>query len=312
MTVFIRKIYLYVNFFLKRIYDGFIFLRFSLFKKPQKKIETVTDATNNYIIKNRRKFLDIFNEDNLSKWNTNMDTIIYSKKEYAKTLENENNVYEKKWKTRILFETTPKGNIVMHYDIYKQGFTYYSDMTGIDYHLLNSVAMKYVLTYRCLDFFVDDEITPTDRCSPLIKLYNVENGNADNEDAADKTDEQKQKDDDLKAILKDGPYIKYKKSTVTRPTQQDEKQRGIMNKKSSTLLKENFEKSKNEKEFTRNRFISGGKIMNMNFIQKTETQKKNTQNLTKASHNKMFNYSDYKKEFAVALEQEKTKENTIL
>jgi hypothetical protein len=36
-----------------------------------------------------------------------------------------NNNLEKKWKSRVLFESTPRGNIIMMYDTYVEAFVYY-------------------------------------------------------------------------------------------------------------------------------------------------------------------------------------------
>lgn len=312
---------------MKRLYSLFSFFTN---KKQNQKVETVSDAANNYIVKNKQKFLFILNnntnntEDRV-KWNTNMDPVIYSKKEYMKILEDADNPYENMWKTRILIETTPKGNILMHYDIYKQGFTYYSDTNGIDYHLLNTVAMNYVLKYRCLDFFIDDEITPEDKSSPLIKLYYVEETAEEKADARniknhDKTNEEKQKDDDFRAKLKDAPFVKYKKTTTNansnantnsiKPNTNTTSPNNYIlnnyipnnNKKSSTLLKEKND-NKTEKEYIRNRFICRGKLVNFSFIQKPEKknkmnsfQTKYTENLS-GEHNlqkTVLNYRDYK------------------
>ena len=49
---------------------------------------------------------------------------------------------ESQWKTRILFDTTPVGNVLMYYDIYKHGFAYASDQT-VPYPVLCACAMKY-------------------------------------------------------------------------------------------------------------------------------------------------------------------------
>jgi hypothetical protein len=65
---------------------------------------------------------------------------------------------EKKWKSNLLLETTPRGNIIMYYDAYKMGFAYFSDQKGISYDILNACAMKYVEIFRCCDLFVDEAI----------------------------------------------------------------------------------------------------------------------------------------------------------
>jgi hypothetical protein len=46
----------------------------------------------------------------------------------------------------ILIDRTPYGNVIMHYDVFKNGFAYYSDI-NLSYKIINAVAMKYVLTF---------------------------------------------------------------------------------------------------------------------------------------------------------------------
>jgi len=58
------------------------------------------------------------------------------------------------WKQRVLLENTPKGNVCMFYDLYKQAFAYHSD-SQISYDVLNACAMKYTRIYACYDFFAD-------------------------------------------------------------------------------------------------------------------------------------------------------------
>ena len=87
-------------------------------------------------------------------------------------MQSTNTELEKIWKTRILFEHTPRGNIMMFYDAYKMGFSFYSDEKTISYDILNAAASKYVSMYRCRDFFIDESITPLS--SPFIKLYFVD------------------------------------------------------------------------------------------------------------------------------------------
>jgi hypothetical protein len=92
----------------------------------------------------------------------NIEKVFYDSKELAEVLKTENNYVEKSWKTRIMIEYTPRGNVLMYYDAYKQAFAYYSDQTVIPYSVLNAAAMKYVSIYWCRDFFVDESIgTPS-------------------------------------------------------------------------------------------------------------------------------------------------------
>jgi hypothetical protein len=55
--------------------------------------------------------------------NENIAPIFYNKKDFNNfMMEGETHV-EKIWRTRILFESTPRGNIIMFYDAYKLGFS---------------------------------------------------------------------------------------------------------------------------------------------------------------------------------------------
>ena len=210
---------------------------------PQpKREESILEKTNKYIKKRRDEFIkkvENVKAYQIYKRNANIPPVFYSKNEYSKVLEDEKNPIEKEWKTRILFETSPKGNIIMYYDSYKQGFSYYTDANSIDYKLLNAVAMKYVLTYACLDFFMDDEETAYQ--SPLIKVHFVE------ELVPLVKDDKKT---NFKPDTTNGPFVKYKKAG----------QENVLN----TSVKKAIEKPK---EYNRNKFINMGKTKNCKFIQ---------------------------------------------
>jgi hypothetical protein len=81
------------------------------------------------------------------------------------------NTLEPFWRKRILFEHTPRGNIIMFYDAYKLGFSYYCDQKVVSYAVLNAVAMKYVTVFRCRHFFMDESILPKEFLSPLINIH---------------------------------------------------------------------------------------------------------------------------------------------
>ena len=186
-----KRNYAYV--ILVNIYIFFIklnnFIKYLLGIKPEKRIETITDASKKYVLNRKEWFSNKLNKLNKldktekcvrQEMTVNVSPVFYTKTEYNTVMQEISNYLEKEWKTRILYETTPKGNIIMYYDVYKLGFAYFSDMNGIDYHLLNAIAMKYVITYRCLDFFVDNEITEKYGNSPLLKLYFLENEKEEN------------------------------------------------------------------------------------------------------------------------------------
>lgn len=107
--------------------------------------------------KNKKRFILSFQDE--KNYNDNIHPSFYDKEYFQQIMKEENNSIEREWRTRILFENTPRGNIVMFYDPYKQGFSYYCDFNGIPYPILNAVAMKYVILFRCRDLFVDNKIT---------------------------------------------------------------------------------------------------------------------------------------------------------
>ena len=126
-----------------------------------------------FIKERREKFLQFFEKEgeNLKTANENIDPSFYQKQVLLELLKDPKNKLEIKWKTRILYDSTPRGNIIMYYDPYKMGFSYYCDQKTISYDILNSVAMKYVAIYKCRYFFLDENIVPIGAGSPFIGLY---------------------------------------------------------------------------------------------------------------------------------------------
>lgn len=59
-----------------------------------------------------------------------------------------------------LRETTPRGNIIMHYDAETKSFNYYSNSKNIPYSTLDAVARKYVCLYKDPSMYIDirDEV----------------------------------------------------------------------------------------------------------------------------------------------------------
>jgi hypothetical protein len=138
-----------------------------LIESNKKKKKTEVNKIDEYIKKQKYYFIKNMNNDDANK---NIDNLFYDKEKYAEAMKLENKDIELIWKKRILFENTPYGNIIMYYDTYKQGFAYYSDINGISYDVLNGVAMKYAITYRCRDFYMDEN-TIEYFISPLVDIY---------------------------------------------------------------------------------------------------------------------------------------------
>lgn len=89
--------------------------------------------------------------------NSNIDLVLYDFDKRKELFANPGNEPEKIWKSRILLENTPRGNVMVYYNPYTLSFQYYSDEQIIPYKIMQQVAMKYVVMYRCKDFFIDME-----------------------------------------------------------------------------------------------------------------------------------------------------------
>jgi hypothetical protein len=88
--------------------------------------------------------------------NENVSPVFYNKEKYEEMMSDNKNPLETKWKSTILLQNTEYGNVIMFYDAYKQGFSYYSDISITDNTLLNAIIQKYVMTFKCLDFYVGE------------------------------------------------------------------------------------------------------------------------------------------------------------
>lgn len=138
-------------FFFQTVSSLFVSL---FFKKPIKVIKPSFEEIQ------KRKYKESFTTEMID-WNSNCD---------------------KDCTSRILYQSTPVGNIIFYYNKEKSTFEYYCD-ASVQNTLLNAVAMNYVITYRCRDYFIDiseDEIqeTPTliekeqKDCTSFVKLKN--------------------------------------------------------------------------------------------------------------------------------------------
>jgi len=190
-------------------------------------------------------------EDSISyKYNTNIDNSLYD----YKTHENHNSElfgrFEKEWSTRILFQNTTYGNIIMYYDLFRQAFAYYSDVQ-VNYSLLNLVAMKYVRIYLCRDFFVDNQVgLPDDYTNPFNQMKE------------DETEREKKKKQEKRVKMKlnlDSSVFVKKKQNKMDDTRKQIQQSQTQEKTDKPIYKNNF------------RFL--GKLNNFSFIQPISIKK---------------------------------------
>lgn len=190
----------------------------------------------------------------VKQYSQNIDKIIYSRKELLEILKDPQNELEKKWASNILFETTPRGNIAMHYDIFKQGFAYYADQQ-VSYSILNVAAMKYCMSFGCRDFFVDEQVLTEENTSPFIQMQVEEEKN--------EMDKKKEKVRELMPELKNARFAKFKNYSNKPKTTEDKPNTESTDKKESIPAVEPII----------NRFIYMGKMVNFSFLQKIPMKK---------------------------------------
>jgi len=256
-----------------------------------------------FIAKRKKKFLAFCEHrhvDEYAKKNKSILPVLYNRKEMSEILKDENNEIEKIWKARVLIDHTPRGNIIMFYDVYKHAFSYYCDWSVVPHMLLNAVAMKYVQTFFCLDFFVD-ELVLKDNSSPFIKLMKEEE-KGENEK---KRDVFKNLADSTHIDTKNLPFIRPKPVAMeTTPTaaaikaQKYGPQTPVITGVASAavapglLQSEKITGKMGEKapEKTINKFIYLGKVQNFGVIQRPAKKGKEIMF-------KKINYSEYRNLF---------------
>lgn len=236
-----------------------------------KEVVVYKSPTELYIEKHLKRFLASF-EVTDKNWNSNIDEVFYSKENYLEILKDENNDLEKKWKMRILIEFTPCGNVIMFYDPYKLGFSYYCNQY-VPYPILNAVAMKYVLNFHCRHFFMDEHVVPETFASPLLGLL-----------VEDKKVKEKKEviDSNIKNRLRNAPFAKFK--TYNRASNEAEPK------------KEPSKNIVNEKQKEINKFINLGKTTNFSILQPIMKKKKGRGMFTSKLASSLFDNSNVQKE----------------
>lgn len=221
------------------VFSSFVYLKIMFTPLNTQKHTFIKTPAQLYIDKYKSKFELSYKKD---KFNQNIEQAFYNKEKYNQIIETKDNILEQSWKKRILFETTPNGNVIMFYDAYKLSFSYYSDC-NIPYNILNAVAMKYVLTYFCRDFFIDKSLIPLKHTSPFLHVHEIDKKN---------TTVTKPKIDVTK-----GPFAKFKKYTKD-------------NKEKPKEVNTKEENTKEVKNYVKNKFISLGKVYDFSFITKMQ------------------------------------------
>lgn len=260
--------------FFKRFYER---IRHWIWK-PADLPPTILDESEKYVQTQTKRFLEKVSENQKGKekdkGNENIDPICYSLAEFQESILPENNTLEHEWKRRILMEYTPRGNVIMYYDIFKHAFAYASD-NYIPYSVLNACAMKYVITFRCIDFFVDSTILPEEILSPFSLLQN--------EAEIKKKEDAETKKKDLGIRFLDAPFAKLKNYSSQKEKESEGKNQP--KPKAGDMIKYS------------NNFRNLGKISNVSFLLKPKKNHPITSHSIGNSNPLLssFDYLSYKK-----------------
>ena len=305
----------------------YLLYKYGFIPLPPKPI-TISSQSEDYIHLQKTRFLESYTKFSYDDINTNIDKCFYDKKLHAIAVGHPDNELENIWKRRILFETTPRGSIIMHYDAYKHGFVYYSDNSNIPYFVINAVIMKYVIVFRCRDFFMDDQFTLNNIPSPLYSVYNHnESTNTDynNDNTKPKTKISNAPPIKSNAFAKLKNYntvsakltkavdkiVSYTDTSIRRTpelgTNTSQCNSGGIGSLSGEQLDEReqeFRRLKEPPKYSRNKIIFSGKICNFNLLQNPHKPCKyidvsssltNDLMQNSSAQSQVFSYRDFKK-----------------
>ena len=203
--------------------------------------------------------------------NTNIDPTLYDYTLRKTLFAEENNITEKQWRSRLLFENTYRGNIIMYYDAFRMTFSYYSDEQIVPYKALHHAAMKYVVRFRCRNFFIDMETFPD---NPMIEVLRKE-------------------DDSLKTKVKMNHGTD---SSSNKPKPQDNKQNAVfarLKNYSDTPNDKNKQQQNKPKHLFSNKFVRIGKMCEFNILQKPPSKKIEAINSLLFSDKPMSNVTNF-------------------
>lgn len=200
--------------------------------------------------------------------NTNINDALYDYTLRKTLFVEENNPTEKQWKSRLLFENTYRGNIIMYYDAFKMSFAYYSDEQIVPYKALYHAAIRYVVKFRCRNFFIDMETFPD---NPMIEVLRKE-------------------DDSLKTKVKMNHNNDTPNPSTKPPTKQDKNNPVFARLKNYSETKE---KSNKPKYPFSNKFVRIGKLCELNILQKPPNKKIEAVNSLLFSENPINKVTDF-------------------
>jgi hypothetical protein len=181
-------------------------------------------------------------------------------------------------------------------DAYKQGFAYYSGQTGIPYSVLNAVSMKYVMMFRCRDFFMDENILPEP--SGITRKHKE----ADEREKQDKKEKMSndapkslsesaaKKESDHSAFAKFKSYNNVSAKVIQKPSSNPSENKPKVSNSSSNSSTETKTLAAEKKV---NCHVSLGKMSNYSFLNKKPKQHVGFE--SDLLPKKKLSYADYKK-----------------
>lgn len=118
--------------------------------------------------KSCKKYAEFYGKESADE-NSNIDPVLYDFDKRKEIFVSPDNELEKQWKSRILIENTPRGNVMIYFNPYLLSYQYYSDEQIIPYKILEQVATRYVILFRCKDFFIDVEKRPGNKILEVLQ-----------------------------------------------------------------------------------------------------------------------------------------------
>ena len=206
-----------------------------------------------------QKYIKYYKEAADADANSNIGPDLYDYDARKTLFTEEKNETERLWKTRILYESTERGNILFYYNPYRLSFEYYSDAQIIPYKILQYVAKKYVSMNRCRDFYIDMVDRPANKMVVVLRK----------EEEAMKSKKMKVNDItklvDKELANKDNIFesLKEHRTTVSPPSAV-----GPTGPTGSTVQKVTNKESKEKPLEFANKYVRLGKISEFNITQK--------------------------------------------
>ena len=176
-------------------------------------------------------------------------------------------------KTSFLIEKTPLGNVAMYYNEERECFEYYSDNT-IPYRYLETIGRKYVLTFHCIELYIDMEEEVQKQKEKLEEYQKLEK-----EAKEDKTKEIETKESKKNVFAKLKIYNKSSNpiQPSSQPTRQNQDQEINKNLQNQNIKKPNtirYQTNSNSSSISTillkeraNNYLSKGRFSNLTFLQ---------------------------------------------